>query len=76
MAKKAKTKRAAPVEWVQVWNELKVAEGGAGGAYCVERMKDLGIPARTCHSVFVGHIGIEVPAKFEKRATRYFMKDR
>lgn len=74
MAKKAKAKRAEPTEWVQVWNELKRAEGGAG-ADIIGSMKCDGIRARTCHSVYVGHIGVEVPANQVKKAERWLNKN-
>lgn len=61
-------------EWVCVWHELKSAEGGAG-TYIITCMKNDGLHARTCHSHFVGHIGVEVPSNEVKKAERWLKKN-
>lgn len=73
MANKVTT-RNKPTEWVQVWNELKRGEGG-GGTTVIDMMKLDGIRARSCHSVYVGHIGVEVPAAQVKKAERWLNKN-
>ena len=72
MAKKVTTRK--PTCWVPVWSELKRAEGGAGGDI-VRYMKGDGLRARTCHSPYVGHIGVEVPAEQVKKAQRWLKKN-
>lgn len=56
--------------WTHVWNELKRSEGGRG-MQLIADLKAKGIPARRCHSPYVGHIGIEVPSRYAKGALRY-----
>lgn len=50
----------------------KAAEGGLG-RYALTMLHEAGIPARQCHSPYMGHIGIEVPAKFERKAAKLVM---
>lgn len=48
---------------------LKATEGGPGYGI-MKRLADAGIPARRGHTPYIGHVGVEVPAKFERRACR------
>lgn len=47
-------------EWKGIASVLKATEGGPGGKYTVEMLKENGILARTCPSPYVGNIGIEL----------------
>ncbi len=52
---------------------LKSGEGGPGGKATIDLLKCNGIKARTCHSPYVGHIGIEIAGankRVEKKALK------
>ena len=55
--------------WVEVWHELKSAEGGRGTAL-VGELKSYGIPAQSGPSPYVGHICIYTHESDAKKAER------
>ena len=48
------------IEWEGIASVMKATEGGPGGKLVVEDLREAGIKARTCHSPYVGHVGIEI----------------
>lgn len=48
----------------------RVSEGGEGYRDAAARLHDAGIPCTRADSIYVGHYGIRVAAKHEKRAQR------
>ena len=68
------SKTAKPkIIWEQIWNELKRSEGGCGLGI-VSHLKEKGIKARSCHSPYVGHLGVEVASTQAKRAEKIINK--
>jgi hypothetical protein len=55
MAKKAKK-----IEYVPIGSFLKRAEGGPGVSGKIYVLKRAGIRARSVHSIYVGHVGLEI----------------
>ena len=46
------------------------AKSGGLGLFAIRLLKEAGIPARQCATPYMEHVGIEVPAKFERRAEK------
>lgn len=68
---KKKPRRLTQIDWkdASIFSVFKAAEGGPGyGA--LDFLKDAGIPARRCSSIYVGHLGIMVPKKYQKKAAK------
>ncbi len=51
---------------------LKSQEGGWGW-YGMELLKAAGIPAKKGHTPYIGHIGIEVEKRYQKRASKILL---
>lgn len=49
---------------------LKASEGGVPQSDAIRLLRDEGVDARSGYSPYVGHYGIEVPARQERRAAR------
>ena len=60
-----------PRDWETVaqFSLLSVNEGGPGHSVLFS-LEDAKIPARSCTSPYVGHVGVEVPTRFANRAER------
>lgn len=71
MKLKKKSKKRFNWRAVQIacFSVHKATEGGIG-YYAMESLKDAGIPCRKGYSPFVGQVGIDVPKKFEKKASK------
>ena len=64
------------IDWRAVKTEhfsIESAREGGLGLFAIRILADAGIPARRCESVYQGHVGIEVPAKFAKRAEKLIL---
>lgn len=53
-----------------IFNCLKATEGGVSQRINMEKLKANGIPCRKCHSPYVGHYGIEVSKRHERKAEK------
>jgi len=59
-------------EWVQFSLEWKNLGGAFSKAEATAALKKLGIPFRLCGTPYVGHYGLQVPKRFDKKVEKLF----